>query len=131
MSPLSVSTFLSANAINFDVVIFDEASQIFPQDAIGAIYRGKQLIVVGDSKQMPPSNFFNASVEAEDSDEETGDITDFESILDLCSTVLPQLRLKWHYRSRFEQLITFSNKNFYDNNNPHHSTVNPFLMKGM
>lgn len=115
MSPLSVSTFLSANAINFDVVIFDEASQIFPQDAIGAIYRGKQLIVVGDSKQMPPSNFFNASVEAEDSDEETGDITDFESILDLCSTVLPQLRLKWHYRSRFEQLITFSNKNFYDN----------------
>ena len=115
MSPLSVSTFLSAGAVRFDVVVFDEASQIFPQDAIGAIYRGKQLIVVGDSKQMPPSNFFNASVEVEDSDEETGDVTDFESILDLCSTALPQLRLKWHYRSKFEQLITFSNKNFYDN----------------
>lgn len=114
MSPLSVSSFLSPDAVHFDVVIFDEASQIFPQDAIGAIYRGKQLIVVGDSRQMPPSNFFNASAGMEDSDEETGDITDFESILDLCATALPQLRLKWHYRSRFEQLITFSNRNFYE-----------------
>ncbi len=115
MSPLSVSTFLSANGIKFDTVIFDEASQIFPQDAIGAIYRGKQLIVVGDSKQMPPSNFFNASVEVDDNDEEIGDVADFESILDLCSTSLSQLRLRWHYRSRYEQLIAFSNKNFYDN----------------
>ena len=114
MSPLSVSTFLAPDSVHFDVVVFDEASQIFPQDAIGAIYRAKQLIVVGDSKQMPPSNFFNASIEAEDSDEETGDVTDFESILDLCSTSMQQLRLRWHYRSRYEQLITFSNKNFYD-----------------
>lgn len=115
MSPLSVSTFLSADAVCFDVIVFDEASQIFPLDAVGAIYRGKQMIIVGDSKQMPPSNFFNASADVDDSDEETGDVADFESILDLCSAVLPQLRLKWHYRSRFEQLITFSNKNFYDN----------------
>ena len=115
MSPLSVSTFLAPDAVDFDVVIFDEASQIFPQDAIGAIYRAKQLIVVGDSKQMPPSNFFNATIEAENDDEETGDVTDFESILDLCSTSMRQLRLRWHYRSRYEQLITFSNKNFYDN----------------
>ena len=115
MSPLSVSTFLSENSITFDTVVFDEASQIFPQDAIGAIYRAKQLIVVGDSKQMPPSNFFSSSVDVDDNDEETGDITDFESILDLCSTALPQLRLRWHYRSKFEQLITFSNRNFYDN----------------
>lgn len=115
MSPLSVSTFLSSADIRFDVVVFDEASQIFPQDAVGAIYRGKQLIVVGDSKQMPPSNFFNASVDSDDDDEESGDIKDFESILDMCSTTLPQLRLKWHYRSRYEQLISFSNKNFYDN----------------
>lgn len=114
MSPLSVSTFLAPGSVHFDVVIFDEASQIFPQDAIGAICRGKQLIVVGDSKQMPPSNFFNASIEAEDNDEETGDVTDFESILDLCSTSMQQLRLCWHYRSRYEQLIAFSNKNFYD-----------------
>lgn len=112
MSPLSVSTFLSPD-IKFDVVVFDEASQIFPQDAIGAIYRGKQLIVVGDSKQMPPSNFFNSVTDSDDEDEE--DITDFESILDLCSTAFPQRRLKWHYRSRCEQLISFSNKNFYEN----------------
>lgn len=115
MSPLSVSTFLAPESVHFDVVVFDEASQIFPQDAIGAIYRANQLIVVGDSKQMPPSNFFNATIETEDNDEETGDITDFESILDLCSTSMQQLRLRWHYRSRYEQLITFSNKNFYDN----------------
>ncbi len=115
MSPLSVSTYLAADAVHFDVVVFDEASQIFPQDAIGAIYRGNQLIVVGDSKQMPPSNFFNTSVEVEDNDEETGDVTDFESILDLCRAAsMQQLRLRWHYRSRYEQLITFSNKNFYD-----------------
>ena len=100
--------------MQFDVVIFDEASQIFPQDAIGAIYRGKQLIVVGDSKQMPPSNFFNTSADMDD-DSEDESITDFESILDLCSTSFPQRRLKWHYRSRYEQLISFSNKNFYDN----------------
>lgn len=116
MSPLSVSTFLAADSIRFDVVIFDEASQIFPQDAIGAIYRAKQLIVVGDSKQMPPSNFFiNASIETEDNDTESSDITDFESILDLCSTTMQQIRLRWHYRSRYEQLISFSNRNFYDN----------------
>ncbi|MDE5721126.1 MAG: DUF4011 domain-containing protein [Clostridia bacterium] len=112
MSPLSVSTFLESSKIRFDTVIFDEASQIFPQDAAGAIYRGKQLIVVGDSRQMPPSNFFNAVADAPEDDDEG--VTDFESILDLCSTALPQKRLKWHYRSRYEQLISFSNKNFYD-----------------
>lgn len=114
MSPLSVSTFLAPDSIKFDVVIFDEASQIFPQDAIGAIYRAKQMIVVGDSKQMPPSNFFNSAVDIDD-DEEIEDIGDFESILDLCSSCLPQLRLRWHYRSRYESLIAFSNKNFYEN----------------
>ena len=114
MSPLSVSTFLAPGSVHFDVVVFDEASQIFPQDAIGAIYRANQLIVVGDSKQMPPSNFFNAAIEVEDNDEETGDVTDFESVLDLCLASMQQLRLRWHYRSRYEQLITFSNKNFYD-----------------
>ena len=64
---------------------------------------------------MPPSNFFNTTVEVEDTDEESGDVTDFESIPDICSTTFPQIRLKWHYRSRYEQLISFSNKNFYDN----------------
>lgn len=115
MSPLSVSTFLTSDSIHFDVVIFDEASQIFPQDAIGAIYRAKQLIVVGDSKQMPPSNFFTSSVDVDSDDEEIEDVGDFESILDLCSSCFSQLRLRWHYRSRYESLIAFSNKNFYDN----------------
>lgn len=114
MSPLSVSTFLAPDSVHFDVAIFDEASQVFPQDAIGAIYRAKQLIVVGDSKQMPPSNFFNVSIEDNTDNEETEDVGDFESILDLCSTSMQQLRLRWHYRSRYESLIAFSNKNFYD-----------------
>ncbi len=113
MSPLSVSTYL-AQDVKFDVVIFDEASQIFPQDAIGAIYRGSQVIVVGDSKQMPPSNFFVSIADQDEDDEDYADAKDFESVLDLCSTVLPQLRLKWHYRSRYESLIDFSNKQFYD-----------------
>ena len=116
MSPLSVSTFLEPEKIAFDTVVFDEASQIFPQDAIGAIYRGKQLIVVGDSMQMPPSNFFSASTESDDEDEEIGDIGDFESILDICSSVFNTERLAWHYRSHYEQLIAFSNMNFYNNN---------------
>ena len=113
MSPLSVSTFLDPRVIHFDVVIFDEASQIFPQDAVGAIYRADQAIIVGDSRQMPPSSFFSSVVEVMNEDEED-DVTDFESILDLCSTTMKTLRLRWHYRSRYEQLIAFSNRNFYD-----------------
>lgn len=115
MSPLSVSTFLDTD-IEFDLVIFDEASQIFPEDALGAIYRAKQVIVVGDSKQMPPSNFFTASIGEEDFSEEdyNEDVEDFESILDLCTTAFSQNRLKWHYRSKTEDLIAFSNKNYYN-----------------
>ncbi len=117
MSPLSVSTYIDPKAIKFDIVIFDEASQVFPQDAIGAIFRGRQLIVVGDSKQMPPSNFFSTSREMDDDDEddEASDIYGFESILDLCASKLPVNNLLWHYRSRNEALIAFSNFNFYQN----------------
>lgn len=113
MSPLSVSTFLQADALRFDLVIFDEASQVFPWDAIGAIYRGSQLIVAGDDKQLPPTSFFSrADIESE---EEEDDIGDFESILSLCKSVnMPNKRLRWHYRSRREPLIAFSNKHFYD-----------------
>jgi very-short-patch-repair endonuclease len=112
MSPLSVSTLLDTEDIRFDVVIFDEASQVFPWDAMGAIYRGTQLIVAGDEKQMPPSNFFNrADIESDDED----DISDFESILSLCKSInMPAKRLRWHYRSRREPLIAFSNRHFYD-----------------
>ena len=116
MSPLSVSTYLSPH-MKFDVVIFDEASQIFPQDAIGAIYRGNQLIVVGDSMQMPPSNFFNTiRVSDIDDKDEDENLSDYESILDICSSIFPHKQLRWHYRSRNEQLIAFSNKNYYHNN---------------
>lgn len=117
MSPLSVSTYLDSDTCKFDVVIFDEASQIFPWDAIGAISRGAQTIVVGDSKQMPPSNFFNAGLNEEETndDDYDDDSLDFESILDLCATAFEQNGLKWHYRSRTEDLIAFSNANFYDN----------------
>lgn len=113
MSPLSVSTYLQADVLRFDLVIFDEASQVFPWDAIGAIYRGSQLIVAGDDKQLPPTSFFSrADIESE---EEEDDIGDFESILSLCKSVnMPNKRLRWHYRSRREPLIAFSNKHFYD-----------------
>lgn len=115
MSPLSVSSLIDpkTSKIEFDVVIFDEASQVFPQDALGAIYRAKQLIVVGDSKQMPPTNFFNAAIESSEDDEED-EVADFESILDVCGASFPSERLSWHYRSRYEQLIAFSNVHFYD-----------------
>ena len=116
MSPLSVSTYLDFDTCQFDVVIFDEASQIFPWDSIGAIYRGKQVIVVGDSKQMPPTNFFNANIVDDESEEDyEDDSLDFESILDLASTSFETTRLNWHYRSKTEDLIAFSNANFYDN----------------
>ncbi|MDE7094984.1 MAG: hypothetical protein K2O23_00695, partial [Anaeroplasmataceae bacterium] len=110
MSPLSVSTYLNSKLHLFDAVIFDEASQVFAWDALGAIYRAKQCIIIGDSKQMPPSNFFTSTIEDEDDYE-----NDMESILDKGSSVFKTKRLNWHYRSRSEELITFSNQNFYDN----------------
>ena len=107
MSPLSVSTFLDPTRVRFDLVIFDEASQVRPEDAIGSIMRAKQVIVVGDSKQLPPTDFFQ---EVNDEDEE---VPDLESILDECSSSMPEHMLLWHYRSRQESLISFSNRRFY------------------
>jgi very-short-patch-repair endonuclease len=113
MSPLSVSTFLQSDELRFDLVIFDEASQVFPWDAMGAIYRGSQLIVAGDEKQLPPTNFFNRA-DIESADDEDSDIGDFESILSLCKSIgMPGRGLRWHYRSRREPLIAFSNRHFY------------------
>jgi very-short-patch-repair endonuclease len=110
MSPLSVAQFLPADFALFDLVIFDEASQITTWDAVGAVARGKNVIVVGDPKQMPPSNNFGRK-EDEDSDE-----GDLESILDQALAArLPHLRLTGHYRSRHETLIAFSNSHYYDN----------------
>ena len=117
MSPLSVSTYFESSNVRFDLVIFDEASQVRPHDAICAIYRGKQLVVAGDQKQLPPTNFFErlTSDGSEDENEEEISTNDYESILDTCASLgLPRQRLKWHYRSRRESLISFSNRNFYD-----------------
>ncbi len=118
MSPLAVSTYLDSPKIRFDLVIFDEASQVRPFDAICAIYRGSQLIVAGDQKQLPPTSFFERAAsdsETSDDDLEPEDsLSDYDSILDKCSSLgMPRKRLRWHYRSRREGLIAFSNRNIY------------------
>jgi len=113
MSPLSIAQFLPAGQALFDVVIFDEASQITVWDAVGSLARGRQAIVVGDPKQMPPTNFFARADEDPDGDiDEEGDL---ESILDeLLGASIPQRVLNLHYRSRRESLIAFSNSRYYD-----------------
>ncbi len=115
MSPLSVSHFLSP-AHSFDLVVFDEASQVPPQDAVNCIYRGDQLIVAGDNRQLPPTSFWQLTESDENAfDEELeGSEEDMESILDSCQALLAEHRLLWHYRSRQEQLIAFSNHHIYE-----------------
>lgn len=118
MSPLSVSYFLEAETYKFDMVIFDEASQIFPQDAIGAICRGKQVVIAGDSKQLPPTSFFAAStnnLDGEYDSEEDEEEVIYDSILEEATNSLPNRSLLWHYRSRNEDLIAFSNQEIYKN----------------
>jgi very-short-patch-repair endonuclease len=114
MSPLSVAQYLAPETPPFDLVVFDEASQMPAWDAIGAIARGRRLVVVGDTKQLPPTTFFTREEAEEVFDE--GEIEDLESILDECVAVrLPRRQLKWHYRSRHEELIAFSNYHYYGN----------------
>lgn len=112
MSPLSIAQYLSSDTADFDLVVFDEASQIPVWDAIGAIARGKQVVMVGDPKQLPPTNFFDrAESDSEDVDVES----DLESILEECiGANLPRMHLSWHYRSRHESLIAFSNHRYYE-----------------
>lgn len=114
MSPLSIANFLPPGALEFDLVIFDEASQVRPVDALGAVLRGRQLVVVGDNKQLPPTSFFDALTgEAEEAESITADM---QSILGLCDAQgAPQRMLRWHYRSRHQSLITVSNHQFYEN----------------
>ena len=104
MSPLAVSQYLPSD-IEFDVVIFDEASQVTPGDAINCIYRGKALILAGDDKQLPPTSFFERNTD--DDDEEETDVKDFQSVLELAKAAgaFNNLGLRWHYRSRHEDLI--------------------------
>ncbi len=118
MSPLSVATFLPPESVDFDLVVFDEASQVKPVDAFGAIIRGKQTVVVGDSKQLPPTSFFDKHIgddtDTEDTEEDLPG--DTESILGLFSAQnAPERMLRWHYRSRHPSLIAVSNYVFYEN----------------
>lgn len=112
MSPISVAQYIDADRAPFDLVIFDEASQMPTSEAVGAIARGRNVIVVGDPKQMPPTNFFSTNIY----DEENADKEDLESILDDCLALsIPSKHLLWHYRSKHESLIAFSNVKYYDN----------------
>jgi very-short-patch-repair endonuclease len=114
MSPLSVAQYLSAETALFDLVVFDEASQIPVWDAIGAIARGNQVVMVGDPKQLPPTSFFNRGASSSDDDLDEDIETDLESILDECiGANLPTMEINWHYRSRHESLIAFSNHRYY------------------
>ncbi len=116
MSPASVAQFISPEStVEFDLVIIDEASQMKPEEALGSIARGKQLVVVGDPQQLPPTTFFDRTEITPEEEEDFEDYIDNESILDLAlATFRPGRNLRWHYRSRHESLIAFSNKNFYD-----------------
>jgi very-short-patch-repair endonuclease len=120
MSPMSVAQFLDPDGMRFDLVVMDEASQIRPEDALGAIARGRQLVVVGDPKQLPPTSFFEKVDRDESPDENSDeadihDLTSQESILDLARGPYQPIRqLRWHYRSQHEKLIAFSNHEFYD-----------------
>ena len=112
MSPISVAQYIEAGGMKFDLVIFDEASQMPTCEAVGTIARGKSIVVVGDPNQLPPTNFFTAST----FDEDNTDLEDLESILDDCLALsLPSKHLIWHYRSRHESLISFSNSKYYEN----------------
>ncbi|WP_136610079.1 DUF3320 domain-containing protein [Sinomonas albida] len=113
MSPLAVSQYLPPD-MEFDAVIFDEASQVTPGDAINCIYRGRSLILAGDDKQLPPTSFFERNTD--DDEEEETDVKDFQSILELAKAcgAFNNLGLRWHYRSRQEDLIAFSNYKFYE-----------------
>ncbi len=112
MSPASVAQFIRPGSAQFDLVVIDEASQMRPEDAISAIARGKQLVVVGDPQQLPPSSFFDRADEMDESEDQIDD----ESVLDQAlSTFRPARDLRWHYRSKHQSLIAFSNRKFYDN----------------
>ena len=114
MSPLSLAKFARPEQLAFDILLVDEASQMKPEEALGALIRAKQMVVVGDAKQLPPTDFFNRSIDTVN-DDDFEDIDD-ESILEACEKTFRQVRtLKWHYRSRCESLISFSNSEFYEN----------------
>lgn len=115
-SPLSVSQLIDGSRRHFDLVIFDEASQVLQEEAIPALYRAEQVVVAGDRHQLPPTTFFATLIEEEEADAESGTtaIGGFESVLDTLEAFLPNWYLEWHYRSEDERLIAFSNAHIYD-----------------
>lgn len=119
MSPTSVAQFLEPGILSFDLIVMDEASQVRPVEALGAILRCRQAVVVGDNRQLPPTAFFDRVVagdDDEDAEQEGIEAADVESILDLCVTRnFPPRMLRWHYRSRHHSLIAVSNREFYGN----------------
>ncbi|MDO8727425.1 MAG: DUF3320 domain-containing protein [Candidatus Methanoperedens sp.] len=117
MSPLSIAQFLDPKTSRFDVIVFDEASQVKPEDALGALLRGNQAAVIGDTRQLPPTSFFDHIIESDENEdpENIAPVSDIESILHLCKISFPSKTLRWHYRSRHESLIAVSNQEFYDN----------------
>ncbi len=113
MSPLAVAQYIQKNTIEFDVCIIDEASQMPPEDAIGALFRSRQAMIVGDTQQLPPTNFFHKSI-ADTADDEESDAVTEESVLEMANSAFrPRRMLTWHYRSRHSALIRFSNKIIY------------------
>ena len=124
MSPISIAQFLPPETVEFDLLVIDEASQIRPEDALGAIARSKQIVVVGDQKQLPPTSFFSRVTGGDEEFEDEDDVldgmaraTEMESILSLCEArSIPSRMLEWHYRSRDPSLIRVSNTEFYDSN---------------
>jgi len=117
MGPQAVAQYLTPGVIKFDLIIMDEASQLKPEEAIGSIARGGQLVVVGDPKQLPPTSFFSRMSQDGDGSDDQFTTTDAESILDVCSSHFrPTRSLRWHYRSQHHSLIAFSNQSFYRGN---------------
>jgi hypothetical protein len=117
MSPMSVAQFLEPGVVEFDLLLIDEASQVQPIDALGAIARCRQLAVVGDERQLPPTTFFTKLIAGDETLEDDGTFSaaDVESILGLCTAQgVPDKMLRWHYRSQHESLIAGSNRQFYD-----------------
>ncbi len=115
MSPLAVAQFIPKGSIDFDICVIDEASQMPPEDAVGALYRAHQAMIVGDTKQLPPTNFFQKIYAGDDEDDEKPDAVTQESVLEMANGAFrPRRMLRWHYRSRHSALIRFSNRMMYD-----------------
>lgn len=113
MGPISVAQYLPAGVLDFDLLVMDEASQIRPEDALGALSRARRAVIVGDTQQLPPTDVFRKSFDGEGDPDEAFVAVEAESVLEQAAKTWPQMPLLWHYRSRHESLIAFSNAFFY------------------